>query len=204
MTCPFVGVSSELPRLDKIRVLLDTGTNRVFSPQLKRELAAFLRRGGVFVGFPESGKYTRDGSAGFLESLKLPAEPGEYAVGSGKVILLPGVKEQSCDSLWKLFRRLGLKSPVAIDVPVCNALFEKGDTRYLVLFDKRRELVGSFFRESTHDAETAKLPALELTVAPEFEFSEVRDAVTNAPYPVRDGRIRVTLPPARFLVLRFE
>lgn len=204
MTCPFVGVSSELPRLDKIRVLLDTGTNRVFSPQLKRELAAFLRRGGVFVGFPESGKYTRDGSVGFLESLKLPAEPGEYAVGSGKVILLPGVKEQSCDSLRKLFRRLGLKSPVAIDVPVCNALFEKGDTRYLVLFDKRRELVGSFFRESTHDAETAKLPALELTVAPEFEFSEVRDAVTNAPYPVRDGRIRVKLPPARFLVLRFE
>lgn len=120
------------------------------------------------------------------------------------MILLPGVKEQSCDSLRKLFRRLGLKSPVAIDVPVCNALFEKGDTRYLVLFDQRRELVGSFFRESTHDAETAKLPALELTVAPEFEFSEVRDAVTNAPYPVRDGRIRVKLPPARFLVLRFE
>ena len=204
LSYPFVGVSSELPRLDGIKVLLDTGTNRVFSPQLKKALIAFLKAGGTFIGFPDSGAYTRDGSAGFLAELKLPDTPGEYSCGAGKVIVLDDVKNQTPETLQQLFERLKLQRPVTISAPVCNTLLEKGESRFLILFDKRRELVGSFFTESTHAALLEKLQAQNLTIQPNFRFSRVFNAADDTPLAVENGCVKVELPPARFLVLRFE
>ncbi len=204
LSYPFAGVSSELPRLDGIRVVLDTGTNRVFSPRLKAALTAFLDRGGIFIGFPESGKFTRDGSAGFLATLKLPEKPGEYTVGTGRVILLDDVTKQTPDSLQQLFERLELKRPVTISVPVSNTLLERETERFLILFDKQTKLVGSFFKESTHAAKLAQLPSQTLTITPHFDFSRVVNAVDETPIPVENGSVKVELPPSRFLILRFE
>lgn len=204
MGYPFTGVSAAFPRFGNFKVLLDSGSNYVFSPQLKQQLTDFIRRGGVFIGFPHSGSFCRDGSSGFLTALNIPVRPGKYRIGAGTVILLDDVKRQNPKSLDRIFRQAGLVPPYTLDTSICNTLLERGGTKYLILFDKTPKLVGSFFQESTHQKVVDSLLPQRVTITPEFQFSHVSNAIDGVPIPVKNGNITVELPPTHFLILRFE
>lgn len=204
MSYPFRGVSSAFPRFEDVKVLLDCGANEVFSPQLKQQLADFIRNGGVFIGFPHSGSFCRDGSGGFLTALNLPARPGKYRIGSGTVVLLDEVKRQNPKTLDPVFREAGLVPLCTIEPQVCNTLLERGEAKYLILFDKSSKLVGSFFTESTHQAVVDSLRPKRLVITPSFRFSQVKNAISGARIPAENGSITVELPPTRFLILRFD
>ncbi len=204
MSYPFTGVSAAFPRFEKIKVLLDSGSNYVFSPQLKEQLTDFIQRGGVFIGFPHSGSFCRDGSSGFLASLNIPARPGKYKIGAGTVILLDDVKHQNPKSLDRLFRQAGLVPTYTIDTSICNTLLDRGKTKYLILFDKTSKLVASFFHESTHQKVVDSLLPQRVTITPEFQFSHVTNAIDGASVPVKNGNITVEIPPTHFMILRFD
>ena len=200
----FYGVSAQIPKLDGLSVLLDSGTNRVFTRTSIDAFAEFMQKGGTFIGFPDSGAYCFDGGKGFLESLKVPAKPGTYKVGKGKLLLLEDVTKLDIPKLSAVFQASGLKPYVELNAPVCNALYVDGNRKYLAMFNKKREFVGSFFTESIHEKTVEKLPAVELEIKPGFPFRSVKRLPEKTAVPFSNGVVRLTMPAAEPVVLLFE
>jgi len=204
MTYPFAGVSAERPRFNRLKVILDANTNKVFSPLLKKELAKWIADGGTFVMFPGAGEFCRDGSGAFTGQLDIKNQPGEYRVGKGKVVILDNIDNYGPPELDRLFARLGLRPTHVLSTPVCNTLLLNGDKKYLIMFDKQRQLVGSFFTESTHEAVVKSLAAKTVEITPAFKFVKATDMMTGQPLPVKQGKVAVKVEGARMAVVKFE
>lgn len=204
MNFPFSGVSCDFPRFNRLKVVISSGSTFVFTPELKRELADWIKAGGTFVTFPEMGEYCLDGSGPFLASQGLPKQPGEYALGKGRVVVLPELKPTDYAGLDRLFRRLGLKGPFVIDKPVCNAVFEDDSRKFLVLFDKQKIFTGSFFTESTLEAQLSTLKPVTLKIRPAFAFKKAWNERTGQELKIRNGVVSYVLPPTDYAVLKFE
>ena len=202
---PFWGVSSAVPKLDGLNVLLDAGQNRIYTRSALEIFRRFVEKGGTFITFTTSGKYAFDGGKDFFETLNIPRKQGVFKAGKGKVVVLGNVKEyQDHAKLAALLAKYGVKPYVKLNAPVCNALFADGARKYLVLHNKKRKLVGSYFTESGHDKAAASLKPVELLITPAFPFRRVWLLPEKKPLAVSNGKVKLTQPPLDTTVLLFE
>ncbi|MBQ8754914.1 MAG: beta-galactosidase [Lentisphaeria bacterium] len=201
----FAGVSSCLPELKGMDVLLDAGNNRIYTRKSLEKFKRFVSTGGTFITFVTSGKYAFDGGKDFFATLNIPRRSGVFKIGKGKVVVLDDVKNyQDHAKLAALLAKYGAKPYVKLNAPVCNALFADGKRKYLVLHNKNRKMVGSYFTESIHNKTVNSQKPLALEVEPQFAFQRVRLLPEKKELPVSDGKIKFTLHPTDTAVLLFE
>ena len=202
---PFFSVSSYLPKLDGLNVLLDAGHNRIYTRRSLDVFKRFVSDGGTFITFVTSGKYAFDGGKDFFETLNIPCKKGVFKVGKGKVIVLDDVKSyQDHFKLSAMLAEYGARPYVKLNAPVCNALFEDGTRKYLVLHNKTRKMVGSYFTESVHRKTVRALKAVELEIKPQFAFQRVRMLPEKNELAVSNGIVKLTLKTSDTAVLLFE
>ena len=202
---PFYGVSATLPKLNGLKLLLDAGHNNIYTRQTLETFKHFVKNGGTFITFVHSGKYAFDGGKDFFDTMNIPRQSGVYASGKGKIVVLDDVRPyQTHAKLTDLLKKYGAKPYVTLNAPVCNALFTDNNRKYLVLHNKNRQVVGSFFTESIHDKTVANLKPLSLSIKPHFKFKKVRLLPEGRELITADGTVKITLPPTDTMVLCFE
>ena len=103
-----------------------------------------------------------------------------------------------------MLAKYGAKPYVKLNAAVCNALFEDGPRKYLVLHNKSRRLVGSYFTESVHGKTVEALKPVALEIKPLFPFRRVRMLPEKKELSVSGGIVRFTLHPTDTAVLLFE
>ncbi len=205
----FESVASQFPRLDGLKIIVDDGSNYVLTPELRDELIRWVRRGGTLLGFPSTGRWTLDNSTPLYKALliehKPSGQPVTYRAGSGKVVIFPDVpKLEQAEPFENMLLDLGASMPVRVRPRVNQAFFEGNGRKYMVIFDKSRDYVGSFFRES-HMADVEKhLPDRLLAVQPSFQFKVARELITGKLLPVKNSQIEVELSATHYRVVEFE
>ena len=202
---PFFSISSYLPKLDGLKLLLDAGHNRIYTRRSLEVFKRFVKNGGTYITFVTSGKYAFDGGMDFFETMGIPRKSGVHTLGNGKIVVLDDVKQyQDYAKLSEMLELYGAKPAVKLNKSVCNALFADGGRKYLVLHNKRRELVGSYFTESRHPKVLAETESAELVIKPCFTFSKALLVPEKRVLPVKDGAVKLTLLPTDTAVLLFE
>jgi len=200
----FEGVSAAFPRLSGLDVVLDDGSNTVITPELREELSGWVRQGGTLIMFPHSGTVIADGSSVTLaKSLGVNPAAGNYRVGNGKVIVLERIPEKDPGVLEKVLATLKARRDFVVTPAVNQATLVSADKKYLVIYNKSRTLMESFFTESLTEKALASLKNVDVTVTPCFKFSAVRNLRTGEVPAVVNNKIRLVLPPTDYAVLEF-
>jgi hypothetical protein len=201
---PFMAVSAQWPRLDGLRVLVDDGRNDVLPAAAREALVAWVRAGGALIAFPTTGRCDAAGgpetlaSALGLDFAALAAAGDPASVGQGQVIALPSVPaadgSPTGPALLAALASRGIRPTVAVNPPVNQAVFERDGHRFVVLYNKSVELVGSFFSEDRIPAVEAALPDLRLALELPAGTTRARELLTGTDLPVTAGRTTVDLP----------
>ncbi len=203
---PFVATSAQFPILEGRKVLLDDGTNRIFTPETRDALIEWLRDGGILIGFPFTGEFSFDGSESFRSVLDLPAGAGEFAIGKGRVIQLEEVPAADPEIITGIFDSLELFQPFGIYPLVHNATVYGRDGKvYLICFDKPQNIWSGFFTESRYAGEIAKVSEKQIIeIRPEIPFTRAVELFTGEELVVENGVIRMELPRFKNRVICFE
>jgi len=208
----FEAISPQFPKFDGLRVIMDDGNNRVFTPAFRDELAAWVRAGGILVGFPTTGQYMLDASAGSLANklgIALDCPAGQsfksYTVGKGQVIVLPrvpnGDAKEDAKVLSDVLNTVKAQRDVIPDPDISIAYLKGKEKSYLVFYNKSKGHVGAFFTESSLARFEASMPSVNLTLTPNFKFSSAYDLVGKRNLTINNGTIKVEVPATHFGVI---
>jgi len=199
----FEGISAAFPRFDGLSVIIADGSNFVISPELRDMLVEWISRGGTFIMYPHTAKITQDESETLARTLKIKTDPGTYSIGKGKVIVVGKIPTDDA-ALSKILMPLQLKRDFMVTPFVSNATFEDGKKKFLILYNKRTEILGSYFTESWTEATLKSLKPTRVSITPKFSFNSVRDMRTGKKIIPNGKTVNVTLPATDYVALEFE
>ncbi len=207
---PFQAVSAQWPKLDGIEILIAERSNDIMPDHARDAIANWVKRGGMLIAFPDTGRFDASGSSLSLarslgvESLK----PGEVRVGTGKLVVLDGGVPTWTDApetkLIGILKAAGVAPPITVTPAVVQAVFVTERKVYLVVYNESVKLISAFFNESQLPAVEGALPSLTVTATIPKGMTSARDLIANAALPVVNGQVRFLLPATEWRVVEFS
>jgi len=205
---PFQAVSAQWPKLDGLKILVDDGRNEIFCAASRQSICSWVKAGGTLIAFPTTGRCDAAGGKTSLASeLGISLNPGVTSVGKGSVITLSDVPTDEthpqAKNLVNALNKSGAISPIKVTPYVNQAVFTKGNKTYLVVYNKSRDYVGSFFNEITVPSVESNLPNLSLTITLPKGTMSVRELQTGTILKASQGKIKLPLPATHWRVIEF-
>ncbi|MBQ7257806.1 MAG: hypothetical protein IJS60_08950 [Abditibacteriota bacterium] len=196
-----------MDNIDKYKVIVDNGANDVLTKRSREKLVKWIENGGSLVCYPWTGRFDMSGINETLPgALGIKFEPGEYSVGKGKVIVLSevGTDDKDYNMLKEALIKAGSEVTVSQDIPISSTAYKKGDNIYYVYFNKRKEVVSSFFSEERRPATEAALTETEVNIDLPEGKTKATELVTGKELKVVDGKTTLTIPPSWYALVKFE